>query len=78
MKDMFGRNIARGDFVVYYSKLYEVRYTTSGTTPRGYGYAEIMIYPASKTSKPVKKYSQEMVLVPKEDVMMHLLREGRL
>jgi hypothetical protein len=78
MKDMLGRELAVGDFVAYYSNLYEVKALGKPNQNTGCGYAKIMIYPASKTSKPVEKYSRDMVLVPREDVMMHLLREGRL
>ena len=77
MKDMIGREIAVGDFVAYYSNLYEVK--ALGTpTGSGIGYVKILIYPASKTSKPVKKYSKEMVRIPPEDVTMYLLKEGKL
>ena len=79
MKDMIGRELAVGDFVAYYSNLYEVK--AIGTNRAGvsdHGYVKIMIYPASKTSKPVSKYSREMVRIPAEDVTMYLLREGRL
>ena len=77
MKDMIGRELAVGDFVAYYSNLYEVK-DLGKPNSTGYGYVKIMIYPASKTSKPVSKYSREMVRVPKEDVVVHLLREGRV
>ena len=77
MKDMLSREIAVGDFVVYYSNLYEVK-SLGRANSSGYGQVRIMIYPASKTSKPVSKYSKEMVRVPAEDVTMHLLKEGQL
>jgi hypothetical protein len=79
MKDMIGRDIAVGDFVAYYSNLYEVK--ALGKNRAGvadHGYVKILIYPASKTSKPVNKYSKEMVRIPPEDVTMYLLKEGRL
>jgi hypothetical protein len=79
MKDMIGRNIAVGDFVAYYSNLYEVTALgTSVITKEGGGYVKILIYPASKTSKPVQKYSKEMVRIPPEDVTMYLLKDGKL
>jgi len=79
MKDMIGRDIAVGDFVAYYSNLYEVKAIGKHNLyPPDYGYVKIMIYPASKTSKPVNKYSREMVRIPAEDVTMYLLKEGRL
>lgn len=77
MKDMLGRDLVVGDFVVYYSNLYEV-ISFGALAISGHGYAKIMIYPASKTSKPASKYSREMVRVPAEDVTMHLLKQGRL
>jgi len=79
MKDMIGREIAVGDFVAYYSNLYEVK--DIGKNRAGiadHGYVKIMIYPASKTSKPVSKYSREMVRIPPEDVTMYLLQKGQL
>lgn len=74
---MLSRELAVGDFVVYYSNLYEIK-SLGKPNPSGYGNVRIMIYPASKTSKPVSKYSKEMVRVPAEDVTMHLLKEGAL
>jgi hypothetical protein len=77
MKDMIGREIAVGDFVAYYSNLYQV--TALGRKSiEGAGYAKILIYPASKTSRPVQKYTKEMVRIPPEDVTMYLLKEGQL
>jgi len=77
MKDMIGREIAVGDFVAYYSNLYEVKALSKGRS-EGTGYVKILIYPASKTSKPVQKYSKEMVRIPPEDVTMYLLKDGKL
>jgi hypothetical protein len=75
MKDMLGRELAVGDFVVFYANLYQV--TALGRpTPSDHGYVKIKIYPASKTSRPVQKYSREMVQVPAADVTMHLLKNG--
>ena len=74
---MIGREIAVGDFVAYYSNLYEVK--ALGTVRSGGGgYVKILIYPASKTSKPVNKFSREMVRIPSEDVTMYLLKDGKL
>lgn len=77
MKDMIGRDIAVGDFVAYYSNLYEVKAIVPHRGFADHGYVKIMIYPASKTSKPVSKYSREMVRIPAEDVTMYLLQSGR-
>jgi hypothetical protein len=75
MKDMLGRDLAVGDFVVFYANLYQV--TDLGrSTPSDHGYVKIKIYPASKTSRPVQKYSREMVQVPAADVTLHLLKNG--
>ena len=74
---MLGRDLVVGDFVVYYSNLYEVK-SLGKPHSNGSGSVRIMIYPASKTSKPVIKHSSEMVQVPAQDVTMHLLKQGRL
>jgi hypothetical protein len=76
MKDMIGRDIAVGDFVAYYSNLYEVKALGTSVGMNGSGYAKILIYPASKTSKPVNKYSREMVRIPPEDITMYVLKNG--
>jgi hypothetical protein len=75
MKDMLGRNLAVGDFVVFYTNLYQV-IDLGRSTPSDHGYVKIMIHPSSKTSKPVRKYSREMVQVPASDVTLHLLKNG--
>jgi len=77
MKDMLGRDLAPGDFVVFYANLYQV-VSFDAKAISGHGYAKIMIYPSSKTSKPVQKYSREMVQVPAADVTLHLLKNGSL
>jgi hypothetical protein len=78
MKDMIGREISVGDFVAYYSNLYQVKALGKASLQSGTGYVKILIYPASKTSKPVQKYSKEMVRIPPEDVTMYLLKDGKL
>jgi hypothetical protein len=75
MKDMLGRELAVGDFVVFYTNLYQV-VSFGAKAISGHGYAKIMIHPPSKTSKPVRKYSREMVQVPAADVTLHLLKNG--
>jgi hypothetical protein len=75
MKDMLGRELVVGDFVVFYTNLYQV-VSFGAKAISGHGYAKIMIHPASKSSKPVRKYSREMVQVPAADVTLHLLKNG--
>ena len=75
MKDILGRDLAVGDFVVFYCNLYQV-VDLGAHAISGHGYAKIMIHPPSKTSRPVQKYSREMVQVPAADVTMHLLKNG--
>jgi translation elongation factor P/translation initiation factor 5A len=78
MKDMLGRDLAVGDFVVFYANLYQVvSIGVNAIAGRGgHGYVKIKIYPSSKTSKPVQKHSREMVQVPAADVTLHLLKNG--
>lgn len=75
MKDMLGRELEAGDFVVYYSSLYRVEHVATGQEGK-YGYVKILIHNPSKTSRPLSKYSREMVKVPAEDVTALILKNG--
>lgn len=76
MKDLLGRDLAVGDFVVYYSSIYQIQELEHNRAKLPQGYAKIMIYPASKTSRPASKYTGDMVRIPPEDVTMYLLQQS--
>jgi hypothetical protein len=69
--DLFGREIKVGDYVVFTNALYEVREV--GTIS---GYCKIMSYNPSKTTRPVKKYSKFLCIIPQADIVEWKLRTG--
>lgn len=76
--DMIDRPIRVGDFVAFYSNVYKVL----DVTPRrdkvdGHSYVKIILADPSKTTKPVKKYSREMCLIPAEEVTFWLLKRNK-
>jgi hypothetical protein len=75
MNDIIGRPIREGDYVAYYTNVYKVLSVEGKTTTRGYGYIKIILANPSKTTKPVKKYSQEMCLIPAEEYTFWKLKD---
>lgn len=72
MKDMIGRELAVGDYVAYYSNIYRVEGLGKRANSAGHGYVKIMIAPASRTSRPLNKYSGDMIQIPTEDAVAYL------
>ena len=72
--DIIDRPIRAGDFVAFYSNVYQVK-SIRPSGNYGKGYAKIMLLDPSKTSKPVEKYSRDMCLIPAEDVTLWLLKK---
>jgi len=79
-KDLLGREISKGDYVVFHNLLYEVkevneRTTSFGHLDRRYGQASILIelVEKSKTTRPKRKMSNETCLVSKGEVTKWLL-----
>lgn len=65
--DLLGREININDYVVFTNNLYRVE--GIGTARNGCGPVRIMLVNASKTTRPVIKYSQYMCKVSEEDVI---------
>ena len=66
--DIIGRPISLGDFVVFTNNIYIVKGLPC--KPNGsYGMVQIMLAQPSKTTRPQKKYSRDMCLLPKEDAI---------
>jgi hypothetical protein len=63
-EDILGRPIAAGDYVVYYSNIYQVIELLKHRCCR------IKLVDPSKTTKPVRKSCPEMCVVDKEDVLI--------
>lgn len=68
--DMLGRELHNNDYVVYYTNIYRVVEVYRNS------YVKIMLISPSKTTKPVKKFSKEMCLIPSEDIVAWALRSG--
>lgn len=71
--DIIDRPIRVGDFVAFYANVYKV--LELGKV-RGNGAATIKILLAdpSPTTRPVKKFSKEMCVIPAEEVTFWLLK----
>ena len=74
--DMIGREIKEDDFVVFYSNIYQVKALGKPNTNNGRGYVKMILVDKSKTTKTVSKYSGEVCIIDKNDVMMWKLKGG--
>ena len=72
---MIDREIKVDDWVVFYSNLYRVK-ALGKAHNNGSGYVQIMIWNGGKTARPVKKFSKEMAIVDRNDVLTWLLKKG--
>jgi hypothetical protein len=72
--DVVGREIVIGDFVYFYGNMYEVKKTFPVTSGR-YGRLKLMIYPASSTSKNKDASGGDCCLIPKEDIVVWMLKK---
>ncbi|HET8688528.1 MAG TPA: hypothetical protein VFM18_18095 [Methanosarcina sp.] len=74
LKDIIGRSFGVGDYVVYYSNVYQVL-GIGKPNQEGYGNAKICLVDKSKTTKPTTKFSKDMCLVPAEDITIWKLTQ---
>jgi hypothetical protein len=72
--DYLGRPINVGDYVFYYSNLYEVL-STGRVLPNGNSTVRIILVDKSKTTTSVRKFSREMCIVDKEEVFIWKLKK---
>jgi hypothetical protein len=77
IKDMIGREIKVGDFVVFYSNIYRVKgLGIEQPANSGHGIVWVMIWNAGRcTHQPVMKYSSDVVLLPMGDVLNWMLTQ---
>lgn len=75
-EDMLGREIKEDDYVVYYSNIYQVKERLGVPKDNRPGMLSICLVDKSKTTKPVKKYSHDMCIVSKEDVLIWKIKRG--
>lgn len=69
-KDLLGREIRTGDYVVFHNRLYEVKQAGHRTS------ISIELVEKMKTTRPVRKQARETCLVSKGEVMTWLLKKG--
>ncbi len=72
--DVIDRPIEVGDFVYYYSHLYEVK-KMFPVHSSGSGGLKLMIHPASRTSKNKDATGRECCLIPKEELLLWMLKK---
>ena len=76
VKDIIGRALEIGDYVVFTNNIYIVKGLPA--KPNGYySIVQIMLAAPSKTTRPQKKHSGAMCLIPKEDVEKWKETNGR-
>lgn len=73
--DYLGRPIKPGDYVFYFSNLYQVLEIPKRILSDGRGACRIVLVDKSATTKPVRKHSSEMCVVPAEDVTAWVLKD---
>lgn len=73
--DIVGREIKVDDFVVYYSKLYQVH---GVSTMHSNNFVRIMLVEKAKTTKTVNKLARECCLVDRDAVLVYLLKNGKV
>jgi hypothetical protein len=71
--DIIDRPIRIGDFVAFYANVYKVL-DTGKPSVTGHGYCKIILADPSPTTRPVRKYSREMCVIPAEEVTFWLLK----
>lgn len=73
LTDMIDREIKVDDYVVFYSNIYQVK-GLGKARDNGRGSLRMILMDKSKTTKPVTKFSKDVCLVDREDVVMWLLK----
>ena len=73
--DIIDREIHVDDFVVFYSNIYRVK-ALGKARSNGSGTVQIIIWNGGETARPVKKFSKDMAILDKNDVLIWLLRKG--
>lgn len=73
LTDMIDREIRIDDYVVFYSNIYQVK-GLGKARENGRGSLKMILMDKSNTTRAVTKYSKDVCLVDKEDVVMWLLK----
>lgn len=79
-KDVIGREIQVGDYVFSYTDIYEVLWVGTPSPPNsatGQGYAKIVKLDKSKTTRPLQRHTREMAVLPKDDVLIWMIKDRK-
>lgn len=69
LTDMIGQEIKVGQFVVYYSRIYQVKQL--GKPHRtGSGMVRMLLWNGGATARPVTKYSREVVVLDQQKFLL--------
>ena len=71
--DIIDRPIRIGDFVAFYANIYQVL-ELGKLRGNGAATVKILLADPSPTTRPVKKFSKEMCVIPAEEVTFWLLK----
>jgi hypothetical protein len=71
--DIIDREIKIDDYVVFHNNIYKVLGLGRERTG-GVGSVRIMLAKPSKTTRPVVKYSKDLCILHKEDILIWLLK----
>lgn len=74
--DLLGREIALNDYVVFHNNIYQVVEAPRATMKNKAIEVRILLVKRSKSTKPVLKYSRDMCIINKDDVLMWILKDG--
>lgn len=74
-EDLLGREIQAGDYVVYYSNVYQVL-ERLGKPSGPNGILRVILVNKSKTTKSSKFSSSDMCIIDKDDVLVWKLKRG--
>jgi hypothetical protein len=71
--DLIDREIKIDDYVVFHNNIYKVL-GLGKARGNGLGSVRIMLAKPSKTTRPVVKYSKDLCILAKEDVLIWMLK----
>jgi hypothetical protein len=73
LTDLLDKPINVGDFVVFTNNIYEVK-AVGKARGNGAGSVKLMLINPSPSTRPVTKFSKDMVVVPAGDVLFKILK----
>ncbi len=73
--DLIDREIKVDDYVVFHNNIYKVLGLGKARS-NGAGSVKIMLAKPSKTTRPVTKFSKDLCILHKEDILIWLLKGG--